>query len=126
MRPISGFVAPRAGHGVPMVANVRARLAIIPAAGLGTRFLPLTKVIPKELLPMGEVPGLQVVVEEAVDAGIETVIVVNHPSKSASSSTSESTSTSASSDSSSTKSDSAASSSTTASSSSSKATGSSD
>ena len=66
-----------------MVATVRARKAIIPAAGLGTRFLPLTKASPKELLPMGEVPSLQLVIEEAVGAGIETVIVVNHPSKTA-------------------------------------------
>lgn len=66
-----------------MVATVRARLAVIPAAGLGTRFLPLTKAVPKELLPMGEVPALQLVIEEAVAAGIETVIVVNHPSKAA-------------------------------------------
>ena len=66
-----------------MVATVRARKAVIPAAGLGTRFLPLTKASPKELLPMGEVPSLQLVIEEAVGAGIETVIVVNHPSKTA-------------------------------------------
>jgi UTP--glucose-1-phosphate uridylyltransferase len=65
------------------VATVRARKAVIPAAGLGTRFLPLTKASPKELLPMGEVPSLQLVIEEAVGAGIETVIVVNHPSKTA-------------------------------------------
>lgn len=56
---------------------------MIPAAGLGTRFLPLTKAVPKELLPMGEVPSLQLVIEEAVNAGIETIIIVNHPSKSA-------------------------------------------
>ena len=62
---------------------MRARLAVIPAAGLGTRFLPLTKAVPKELLPMGEVPGLQLVIEEAIGAGIETIIVVNHPSKAA-------------------------------------------
>ncbi len=62
---------------------MRARIAVVPAAGLGTRFLPLTKAAPKELLPMGEVPSLHMVVEEAVGAGIETVIVVNHPSKTA-------------------------------------------
>ncbi len=60
---------------------VRIRKAVVPAAGLGTRFLPLTKVAPKELLPMVDVPALQLVVEEAVGAGIETVIIVNHPSK---------------------------------------------
>ena len=53
-----------------MVATVRARKAVIPAAGLGTRFLPLTKASPKELLPMGEVPSLQLVIEEAVGAGV--------------------------------------------------------
>ncbi len=60
---------------------VRVRKAVIPAAGLGTRFLPLTKTVPKELLPMVDVPALQLVVEEAVGAGIETIIIVNHPSK---------------------------------------------
>jgi UTP--glucose-1-phosphate uridylyltransferase len=61
--------------------TMRARIAVIPAAGLGTRFLPLTKVIPKELLPMGDLPGLQLVIEEAIGAGIETIIIVNHESK---------------------------------------------
>lgn len=56
---------------------------MIPAAGLGTRFLPMTKAVPKELLPLVDVPALQLVVEEALGAGIETVIVVNHPSKTA-------------------------------------------
>lgn len=48
---------------------------------MGTRFLPLTKVAPKEMLPVGEVPALQMVIEEAVGAGIETIVIVNHPSK---------------------------------------------
>jgi UTP--glucose-1-phosphate uridylyltransferase len=60
---------------------MRARIAVIPAAGLGTRFLPLTKVVPKELLPMGELPGMQLVIEEAIGAGIETIVIVNHESK---------------------------------------------
>ena len=64
-----------------MSPPMRARIAVIPAAGMGTRFLPLTKVAPKELLPMGEVPALQMVIEEAIGAGIETIVVVNHPSK---------------------------------------------
>ena len=50
--------------------------AIIPAAGLGTRFLPATKAIPKEMLPIVDVPTIQLVVEEAVRAGIEDIVVV--------------------------------------------------
>ncbi len=52
------------------------RKAVIPAAGLGTRFLPITKSLPKELLPILDRPMLQYVVEEAAEAGIEEVIVV--------------------------------------------------
>lgn len=50
--------------------------AVIPAAGLGTRFLPATKAVPKEMLPVVDVPAIQLVVEEAVRAGIRDVIVV--------------------------------------------------
>lgn len=50
---------------------------VIPAAGLGTRFLPATKSVPKELLPIVDVPTIQYIVEEAVKAGIADVIVVN-------------------------------------------------
>lgn len=52
------------------------RKAVIPAAGLGTRFLPTTKSVPKELLPILDKPALQYVVEEAVEAGIQEVIIV--------------------------------------------------
>ena len=52
------------------------RKAVIPAAGLGTRFLPITKSVPKELLPILDKPMLQYVVEEAAEAGIEEVIIV--------------------------------------------------
>lgn len=55
--------------------------AVIPAAGLGTRFLPITKSVPKELLPILDRPMLQYVVEEAAEAGIEEVIVVTAPGK---------------------------------------------
>ena len=55
--------------------------AVIPAAGLGTRFLPVTKTVPKELLPILDKPMLQYVVEEAVEAGIEQVIIVTAPEK---------------------------------------------
>ena len=52
------------------------RTAVIPAAGLGTRFLPVTKTLPKELLPILDKPMLQYVVEEAAEAGVERIIVV--------------------------------------------------
>ena len=50
--------------------------AIIPAAGLGTRFLPLTRAVPKEMLPIGAKPALQVIVDEALEAGCDEVLVV--------------------------------------------------
>lgn len=50
--------------------------AVIPAAGLGTRFLPATKAMPKEMLPVVDKPAIQYVVEEAVDAGIEDILVI--------------------------------------------------
>lgn len=55
--------------------------AIIPAAGLGTRFLPQTKAMPKEMLPVVDKPVIQYVVEEAVASGIEDIIIVTGPSK---------------------------------------------
>ena len=57
------------------------RKAIIPAAGLGTRFLPVTRSVPKELLPILDRPMLQYVVAEAAEAGIGEVIVVTSPGK---------------------------------------------
>ena len=57
------------------------KTAVIPAAGLGTRFLPVTKSVPKELLPILDKPMLQYVVEEAAEAGIERVIVVTSEGK---------------------------------------------
>ena len=57
------------------------RKAVIPAAGLGTRFLPVTKTLPKELLPILDKPMLQYVVEEAVEAGIQEIILVLSPGK---------------------------------------------
>jgi UTP--glucose-1-phosphate uridylyltransferase len=53
------------------------RKAVIPAAGLGTRFLPATKAVPKEMLPIVDVPTIQLVVEEAVNAGIEDIVIIN-------------------------------------------------
>jgi UTP--glucose-1-phosphate uridylyltransferase len=61
----------------------RVRKAVIPAAGLGTRFLPATKASPKEMLPLVDKPLIQYVVEEAVASGIESVIIVTGRGKSA-------------------------------------------
>ena len=52
--------------------------AVIPAAGLGTRFLPATKATPKEMLPVVDKPAIQYVVEEAVAAGLDDVPVDEH------------------------------------------------
>src|ERR1041384_3029260 len=57
------------------------RKAVIPAAGLGTRFLPATKAVPKEMLPIVDVPTIQLVIDEAVRAGVTDVIVVNGRNK---------------------------------------------
>ena len=59
------------------------RFAVIPAAGLGTRNLPATKAIPKELLAIVDKPMIQLVVEEAVGAGITDVVIVTGPNKDA-------------------------------------------
>lgn len=59
------------------------RKAVIPAAGLGTRFLPATKAIPKELLPVVDTPSMQYIVEEAVRAGLTDVLVVSGRGKEA-------------------------------------------
>jgi len=55
--------------------------AIIPAAGLGTRFLPATKAMPKEMLPIVDKPTIQYIVEEAIDSGIEDIIIVTGKGK---------------------------------------------
>ncbi|MDR6551510.1 UTP--glucose-1-phosphate uridylyltransferase GalU [Paenibacillus qinlingensis] len=57
------------------------RKAIIPAAGLGTRFLPATKAQPKEMLPIVDKPAIQYIVEEAIDSGIEDIIIVTGRNK---------------------------------------------
>lgn len=57
------------------------RKAVIPVAGIGTRYLPATKALPKELLPIVDKPVIQYIVEEAVAAGIEQVIFVNSQNK---------------------------------------------
>lgn len=55
--------------------------AIIPAAGLGTRFLPATKSMPKEMLPIVDVPSIQYIVEEAVKSGIKEILIITNPYK---------------------------------------------
>jgi UTP--glucose-1-phosphate uridylyltransferase len=55
---------------------MKVKKAVIPVAGLGTRFLPATKTVPKELLPIVDIPSIQYVVQEAMEAGIEEIIFV--------------------------------------------------
>ncbi|NED65323.1 UTP--glucose-1-phosphate uridylyltransferase, partial [Streptomyces sp. SID10244] len=57
------------------------RTAVVPAAGLGTRFLPATKTVPKELLPVVDTPGIELVAEEAKAAGAERLLIVTSPGK---------------------------------------------
>ena len=57
------------------------RKAIIPAAGLGTRFLPATKSLPKEMLPIVDIPTIQYIVEEAVNSGIEEILIITNGNK---------------------------------------------
>jgi UTP--glucose-1-phosphate uridylyltransferase len=59
------------------------RTAIVPAAGLGTRFLPTTKAVPKELLPVVDTPGIELVAEEAAQAGASRMVIVTSPGKEA-------------------------------------------
>lgn len=59
----------------------RVKKAIIPAAGLGTRFLPVTKAMPKEMLPIVDKPTIQYIVEEAIESGIEDIIIVTGKGK---------------------------------------------
>ena len=57
--------------------NQKVRKAVIPAAGLGTRFLPATKALAKEMLPIVDTPTIQYIIEEAVASGIEEVLVLS-------------------------------------------------
>ncbi|MBS2022290.1 MAG: UTP--glucose-1-phosphate uridylyltransferase GalU [Deltaproteobacteria bacterium] len=61
----------------PQVSNRPLRKVVIPAAGLGTRFLPATKSVPKEMLPIVDQPTIQLIVDEALRAGAQEVVVVN-------------------------------------------------
>ena len=60
---------------------MQVRKAVIPAAGLGTRFLPATKAQPKEMLPIVDKPTLQYIIEEAVDSGIEEILIITGRNK---------------------------------------------
>jgi len=60
---------------------MKIKKAIIPAAGLGTRFLPATKAVPKELLPIVDIPTIQLIIQEVVDSGLETVVLVTSREK---------------------------------------------
>jgi UTP--glucose-1-phosphate uridylyltransferase len=63
------------------MTNRPVRKAIIPAAGLGTRFLPATKAQPKEMLPIVDKPAIQYIVEEAIESGIEDILIVTGRNK---------------------------------------------
>ena len=54
----------------------KVRKAVIPAAGLGTRFLPATKATPKEMLPIVDKPTIRFIVEEALQSGIEDILII--------------------------------------------------
>ncbi len=60
---------------------MKVRKAVIPAAGLGTRFLPATKATPKEMLPIVDTPTIQYIIEEAVNSGIEDILIVTGRTK---------------------------------------------
>src|SRR5690242_10922742 len=66
-----------------MASNPAVTKAVVPAAGLGTRFLPATKAIPKEMLPVVDKPAIQYVVEEAVSAGLDDLLIITGRNKTA-------------------------------------------
>ena len=59
------------------------RKAVIPAAGFGTRFLPFTRAVPKEMIPLVDKPVIQYVIEEAAAAGIEDILIITSSGKEA-------------------------------------------
>lgn len=71
------MTAPRADH----PTDQSFRTAIVPAAGLGTRFLPTTKAVPKELLPVVDTPAIELVASEAAQAGAQRLVIVTSPAK---------------------------------------------
>lgn len=60
---------------------MKVRKAVIPAAGFGTRFLPITKAVPKELLPIIDRPAIAYIVDEAIEAGIKEILIIISPHK---------------------------------------------
>ncbi|HEY7361211.1 MAG TPA: sugar phosphate nucleotidyltransferase, partial [Streptosporangiaceae bacterium] len=66
-----------------MPTSAAVRKAVIPAAGMGTRFLPATKAVPKEMLPVVDTPTIQYVVEEAVAAGLGDILLITGRGKGA-------------------------------------------
>jgi UTP--glucose-1-phosphate uridylyltransferase len=64
-----------------MVQAMQVSSAVIPAAGAGTRFLPATKAVPKELMPIGDTPAIQLIIDEALGAGVDHIVVVSSRSK---------------------------------------------
>ena len=60
---------------------MQVRTAVDSRRGLGTRFLPATKAVPKELLPIIDTPALQLIIDEAVGAGIDHIVIVTNPNK---------------------------------------------
>ena len=64
-----------------MTKTTKVRKAVIPAAGLGTRFLPATKALAKEMLPIVDTPTIQYIIEEAVKSGIEEILIITNSNK---------------------------------------------
>ena len=60
---------------------MKVKKAVIPAAGLGTRFLPVTKSVPKEMLPIVDKPTIQYIIEEIVDSGIQEILIITGRNK---------------------------------------------
>lgn len=61
--------------------NLNVKKAVVPVAGFGTRFLPFTKAVPKEMLPIVDIPTIQIIVEELVDSGIEEILFITNRNK---------------------------------------------
>jgi UTP--glucose-1-phosphate uridylyltransferase len=81
--PVKGLIVIKARLERSEAMQTKIRKGVIPAAGVGTRFLPATKAIPKELLPIVDRPSIQYIVEEAVVSGIEQVILITAQGKGA-------------------------------------------
>jgi hypothetical protein len=64
-----------------MVRAMQVSSAVIPAAGAGTRFLPATKAVPKELMPIGDTPAIQLIIDEALGAGVDHIVIVSSHAK---------------------------------------------